>query len=37
MADYFPAGEGGNDDMVTNGGNAGQAAGGDAPMDDEML
>jgi THO complex subunit 4 len=37
MADYFPAAEGANDAMVTNGGNAGQAAAADTAMDDEML
>lgn len=36
MADYFPAAEGGNDAMVTNG-NTTQAASGDTAMDDEML
>lgn len=35
MEDYFPAADGGNDAMVTNGGQANGAA--DAPMDDEML
>jgi len=34
MEDYFPAAEGGNDTMVTNGG---AAATGDTAMDDEML
>lgn len=37
MADYFPAGEGGNDGMVTNGGDAAQGPGGDTAMDDEVL
>ena len=37
MEDYFPAGEGGNAAAVTNGGAAGQNAGGDTAMDDEML
>ncbi|KAF2637940.1 RNA-binding domain-containing protein [Massarina eburnea CBS 473.64] len=36
MDDYFPAGEGSNDAMVSNGG-AAPAAGGDTNMDDEML
>jgi THO complex subunit 4 len=36
MEDYFPTGDATNDAMVTNG-NAGQAAGGDTAMDDEML
>ena len=37
MADYFPASEGGNDAMVTNGDAAQATAGGDTAMDDEML
>ncbi|CAI6334258.1 unnamed protein product [Periconia digitata] len=38
MEGYFPAGEGSNDAMVTNGGAAAApAAGGDTNMDDEML
>jgi THO complex subunit 4 len=39
MEDYFPAGEGGNDAMATNGAGAGagQTAVGDTAMDDEML
>jgi hypothetical protein len=36
MEDYFPTGDASNENMVTNG-NAGQAAGGDTAMDDEML
>ncbi|KAF2271411.1 uncharacterized protein EI97DRAFT_284245 [Westerdykella ornata] len=36
MEDYFPANEGSNVAGATNG-NAGQAAGGDTAMDDEML
>lgn len=36
MEDYFPAAEGANDAMVTNGGAAG-AAGGDTNMIDEMI
>lgn len=37
MADYFPAGDGGNDAMATNG-DAVQATGGaDTNMEDEML
>ncbi|KAH7095598.1 hypothetical protein FB567DRAFT_586907 [Paraphoma chrysanthemicola] len=38
MADYFPAGDGNNDAMATNGADPVQAtAGGDTAMDDEML
>ncbi|KAH7085959.1 hypothetical protein BKA63DRAFT_30012 [Paraphoma chrysanthemicola] len=38
MADYFPAGDGNNDTMATNGADPVQAtAGGDTAMDDEML
>ncbi|KAL5378755.1 hypothetical protein PMIN06_011602 [Paraphaeosphaeria minitans] len=36
MEDYFPAAEGGNDAMVTNG-DAPQAAGGDTMEEDQML
>jgi THO complex subunit 4 len=36
MEDYFPAADGGNDAMVTNGG-APQAAGGDTMEEDQML
>ena len=35
MADYFPAGDGNNDAMATNG--AQTTGGGDTAMDDEML
>jgi THO complex subunit 4 len=38
MADYFPAADGNNDAMATNGADTVQAtAGGDTAMDDEML
>lgn len=36
MEDYFPAADGGNDAMVTNG-DAPQAAGGDTMDEDQML
>jgi THO complex subunit 4 len=36
MEDYFPAADGGNDAMVTNG-DAPQVAGGDTMDEDQML